>query len=277
MPLLELTGIHKYYRRGGLFGSRERFPVLTDVDLTVEHGACLGLLGRSGAGKSTLGRIALGLEPPDRGEVRYAGRPLRDLGGKDYREFRRNVQVVFQNSLGSVNPGWSAGRIVAEPLRNFERLSPADLRERVRRLLTQVGLAPADAGKYPHQFSGGELQRVCIARALALEPRLIVLDEAVSSLDMLVQGQVIDLLSDLQRRSGTAYLLISHDIRVLLKMADRLAVMEGGRIVAGATPVSALEGLTQDAWARLLAAVLPPNPTPSMGLDAPARPLEAGI
>ena len=170
MALLELVGIHKSYRRGGVLGRRERFEVLRDVHLSIEPKACVGLLGRSGSGKSTLGRIALGIEEPDSGGVLFEGRDFRTLSSREYRDARRNLQVVFQNSLGSVNPRMTAAEIVAEPLRNFENPSERALLDRVHSLLAKVGLEPADGRKLPHQFSGGELQRICIARAIALRP-----------------------------------------------------------------------------------------------------------
>lgn len=263
MPIIEMQQIHKTYCRGGLFAARDPFPVLNGIDLSIAKGECLGLLGRSGSGKSTLGRIALGLEPPDQGQVFFRGKPLGSLDGKARRDYRKNVQVVFQNSLGSVNPRFTAAQIISEPLKNFESLSAGQLKDKVDELLTLVGLTPDDADKLPHQFSGGELQRVCIARAVCLKPRLIVLDEAVSSLDMLIQARIIDLLIRLQNEMETAYLFISHDIRVLLKMAHRLMVMHEGRLVdeivldsqdAGGHPPR------HPAFGQLMQAILPPLP-----------------
>jgi nickel transport system ATP-binding protein len=228
--LLEVHGVEKGYRRGGLFGRGEPIPVLCGVDLALDEGASLGLIGRSGSGKSTLGRIVLGLERPDAGEVLFQGQNLHDLPEADRRRVRRDLQVVFQDTHGALNPRRTVGASVAEPLQNYERLAPRQLQERVGDLLALVGLAAADATKYPHQFSGGQLQRIAIARASALSPRLIVLDEAVSSLDMLVQARILDLLVDLQQRFGTAYLFIAHDLRVVARLTRRLAVMDVGRI-----------------------------------------------
>jgi nickel transport system ATP-binding protein len=231
VSLLEITDVSKTYRQGGFLGQRVRVRVLTGITLAVEEGECLGLVGPSGCGKSTLGRLALGLEQPDSGQVRFQGCDLGALRARDAQRIRRELQAVFQDALGSVNPRFTAGAIIAEPLENFEPGDRPSRRRRVGDLLELVGLSAADAAKYPHQFSGGELQRVCIARALALNPRLIVLDEAVSSLDMLVQARVLDLLADLRRRLGLAYLFISHDLRVILRMAQRLVIMADGRIV----------------------------------------------
>jgi nickel transport system ATP-binding protein len=260
MNLIELKGICKSYRQGGIFNATNLMAVLKGIDMTIAPGACMGLLGRSGSGKSTMGRLVLGLERPDSGDVLYNGKSIRAMAGNEYREFRRNVQVVFQNSLGSVNPRFTAAQIIAEPLTNFESFSSKELQQRIGELMEQVGLPASDALKFPHQFSGGELQRICIARAVSLSPRLIVLDEAVSSLDMLVQARVIDLLTDLQRSLGTAYLFISHDIRVLVKMAHQIAVLSDGRIVDYVDPREPLRNDSHPAFSALVGAILPPSP-----------------
>ncbi len=259
---MELKNINKSYRQGGLLRPKQRSHVLKNIDLAVDSGCCMGLLGRSGSGKSTLGRILLGLESPDSGIVCYKGKDIAALSKTEYRQFRRNVQVVFQNSMGAVNGRFRAVDIVAEPIRNFESLDPRDVRFKVARLLQQVGIDPSDMNKYPHQFSGGELQRLCIARSIALNPELIVLDEAVSSLDMLIQTRIIDLLQELRDRLKIALLFISHDIRVVLRLADRLAVMQDGKIV-DRVDVAAIETTDQRAYpalSGLINAILPPVP-----------------
>ncbi len=260
MNLLELSGVTKTYRQGGVFGGKGRHLVLDRVSLGLRQGECLGLLGRSGSGKSTLGRIALGLEAPDAGEVRFLGRPVlaRTLRGSGFA--RKDLQVVFQNSLGSVNPRLTAGDIVAEPLDNFERPAPAVRRTRVAELLEMVGLYPADAAKYPHQFSGGQLQRVCIARALAPRPKVVVLDEAVSSLDMLVQSKILDLLAELRRETGASYLFISHDVRVVLRLCDRVAVLHQGAMVESPAGVERIGDFTHPAFLALVDSLLPAAP-----------------
>lgn len=260
MHVIKLSGVSKSYRQGGFFSTTKTVHVLSGIDLAIEPGSCVGLLGRSGSGKSTLGRLVLGLEKPDQGEVLFEGKPLDRLSKEDFKTFRRNVQVVFQNSLGSVNPRFTAADIIAEPLKNFESHSQKKLNETIENLLDWVGLSAADMTKLPHQFSGGELQRICIARAMALSPKLIVLDEAVSSLDMLIQARIIDLLVDLQRTLGTAYLFISHDIRVLLKMADRLAVLSEGMIVEEVHPARIDGQNGHPAMTSLINAILPPLP-----------------
>jgi nickel transport system ATP-binding protein len=245
-------------------GGRNQVRVLNGLDLKVEQGGCLGLLGASGCGKSTAGRLILGLETPDNGAVLYKGRDLRELKGGEKSEFRRNSQVVFQNSHGAVNPRFRAWKIIGEPIMNFEKISGSELRERAAMLLKKVGLSEADLEKLPHQFSGGELQRVCIARALALSPEFILLDEAVSALDMLNQSLVLDLVMELKRTTGTTFLFISHDMRVLLKVSDSIAVMDGGRVclyVRDLSELESTEALRDPAFSALARAVLPAEPS----------------
>lgn len=265
--LIELKEVSKEYRFGGFFGGKRKIQVLNRVNLTVAPGQCLGLLGASGCGKSTTGRLALGLEQPDGGQVLYKGQNLRQMNYKQKQQWRRNCQVVFQNSHGAVNPRHQAWHLVTESLANFEPAPKAELKERAGLLLQRVGLNPTDLHKLPHQFSGGELQRLCIARALALNPEFIVLDEAVSSLDMHSQSRVLDLLTRLQAESGVAYIFISHDLKVLLKICDSLAVMDQGRITsytAKLTDLEKPEAINDPALKALAGAVLEADP--------PARP-----
>lgn len=241
MSLLKLRNICKTYLQGGLFQSKKRHDVLVDVSLSIDEGMCLGLVGESGCGKSTLARIALGLEKPDFGAVDFMGCNLFEP--KALRTVRRNLQVVFQDCFSSVNPRFEAENIIREPLRNFEKLTWRQEQNRAIELLETVGLKPEDAKKYPHQFSGGELQRVCIARAIALKPKLIILDEAVSNLDMLIQSQILELLKDLQNEFKMAYLFISHDVRMINRICDALAVMHNGRIAVFSDDIKNLEEL----------------------------------
>jgi len=264
MSLIELVGIRKSYRQGGILGGRRSVEVLRGVDLAIEPGRCLGLLGVSGCGKSTTGRLILGLEEPDAGAVLYKGRNLRGLNRQEKSLFRRNSQVVFQNSHGAVNPRFRAWSIVTEPISNFERLNEGELRKRAADLLKKVGLTEKDMDKLPHQFSGGELQRVCVARAIALNPEFIVLDEAVSSLDMLNQSLILDLLMALKGETGVTMLFISHDLRVLLKMSDALAVMDHGRISAYIHDLAKLDSsdILDDPTFKMLAqSLLPAEPS----------------
>ncbi len=260
MNLLEARQVAKRYRRGGLFGKRSEVRVLEDVSIALEEGKGLGLVGRSGSGKSTLGRLLLGLERPDEGQILYKGKDIFASGKEHFRRFRRDVQVVFQNSLGAVNPRFRAVDIVAEPLDNFEPLSAAERRRRVAALLDGVGLSETDLDKFPSQFSGGELQRLCIARALAPRPRVIILDEAVSNLDMLIQVQVLNLLRRLRDNSGTTFLFVSHDLRLVADMCDSVAILADGHIVERTSPEKPLRDFSHPAFLELLDAVLPARP-----------------
>ncbi|MDD5515346.1 MAG: ATP-binding cassette domain-containing protein [Thermovirgaceae bacterium] len=265
MNLIEMRKVRKSYRQGGFLGSRTSVDVLRGVDLEIPPGRCLGLLGTSGCGKSTAGRLILGLEKPDGGGVYYKGHNIQTLNSEDKRRFRRNSQVVFQNSHGSVNPRFKAWTIVCEPLTYFGKTRKTEQREKAAMLLKTVGLSERDLDKLPHQFSGGELQRVCIARALALDPDFIVFDEAVSSLDMYNQSLVLELLSSLKKETGMTSLFISHDLRVLLKISDSLAIMDKGRISSLVKDPSDLEfsgGMFDPAFQELARSVLPSEPVP---------------
>ena len=242
MNLLELKNIGKTYRQGKLFGANKKVEVLRGVNLSISAGKCTGLLGESGCGKSTTGRIITGLEKASSGTVSYKGKALADLTKEERRIFRRNCQVVFQNSHGAVNPRWRAWEIVTEPVSYFEKTGKKELRERACLLLRQVGLPENVLDKLPSQFSGGELQRLCIARSVSLHPEFILLDESVSSLDMYNQSLILELLGELKSKTGAAFLFISHDLRVLLKMSDSLAVMDQGQICSFVPDASALEG-----------------------------------
>jgi oligopeptide transport system ATP-binding protein len=228
-PLLEVRGLAKHYVRSrGFVGAKKTVRAVDGVSFTIEEGETLGLVGESGCGKSTLARTILFLEKPTAGEVYFAGERL-DAGR--VRELRRRAQIVFQDPYSSLPPRMKVGSIVADPLEihGLER-GPA-VRKRVGQLLADVGLKPDDADKYPHELSGGQRQRVGIARALAVQPSLIVADEAVSSLDVSVQAQILNLLKDLQRRHRLAYLFVSHDLGVVKYMSHRIAVMYLGDIV----------------------------------------------
>ncbi|EPR34377.1 ABC transporter related protein [Alkalidesulfovibrio alkalitolerans DSM 16529] len=260
MAILELSGVSRRYRQGGWFRKGRDLMAVRGVSLSLTPGCCLGLIGRSGSGKSTLGRLALGLEAPDEGAVLWRGRDVRGLRGADFTDFRRNVQVVFQNVQAAVNPRLPIWKIVAEPLENFDGLTGSAARDAAVSLLSRVGLGEADADRLPHQFSGGMLQRVCIARALAPRPACLVLDEAVSSLDMAVQAQIIDLLDEIRRETNAACLFISHDIRVIRRTCDELLVMEQGRLADRlAKPFEPGPG-AHPALAELIAAILPARP-----------------
>ena len=231
-PLLQVEGVAKHFPvRSGVFGRVSGAVRAVDgVDFTIGAGETLGIVGESGCGKSTLGRVVLRLMEPTAGRVWFDGQDLGTLGTPALRAQRRAMQIIFQDPFSSLNPRMTVGQTLTEPLM-LHSLHTGRHRERVSELLNLVGLASEHAQRYPHEFSGGQRQRIGIARALAVEPKLIVCDEAVSALDVSVQAQVINLLQDLQKRFGLAYLFIAHDLAVVKHIANRVAVMYLGRIV----------------------------------------------
>ena len=229
--LLEVRDLTKSFEVPG--GGKNILRALDGISLEVARGETLGLVGESGCGKSTLARTLMMLERPDSGTVTFDGIDPYGLRGKDLLKFRRRVQMVFQDPYASLNARMTAADIIAEPWRTHTTLykSRADRETRVRGLLDLVGLRPGDADRYPQEFSGGQRQRIGIARALALNPDVIICDEPVSALDLSVQAQVLNLLNDLQQQLGISYIFISHDLSVVRHVADRVAVMYLGRIV----------------------------------------------
>jgi oligopeptide/dipeptide ABC transporter ATP-binding protein len=232
-PLLEVTDLRKHYPvRKGLFSKVAGYVYAVDgISFTINEGETLGLVGESGCGKSTAGKTILKLIEPTSGTIRVRGHAIEKLSPGEMRAYRRDLQVVFQDPYSSLNPRLSAGAIVAEPLINYGVASGSDLKERVAALFGKVGLREDQMARFPHEFSGGQRQRIGIARALALNPKLIVCDEPVSALDVSVQAQVINLLMDLQREFGLSYLFIAHDIAVVEHICHRIAVMYLGKIV----------------------------------------------
>ena len=233
-PLVEARGLTKtYIRRSGLLTGGSRPLLAVDaVDLDVHRGETVGLVGESGSGKSTLGRLLVRLVQADAGRLKFDGIDLLALEPRPLRALRRQFQIIFQDPFGSLNPRMRIGSAIGEPLTIHKLVGTrTEWKARVAELLEQVGLDPSAASRYPHEFSGGQRQRIGIARAIACSPRFIVADEPVSALDAPVQAQIINLLADLQEKLGLAYLLISHDLRLVEHVCDRVAVMYLGRIV----------------------------------------------
>lgn len=227
-PLLEVDDLVVEYRSGRL--RRHGFRALHGVSARIAPGRTLGLVGESGSGKTTLGRAVLGLAPVTAGSIRFAGQDVSRLDRRGRRRLSRDLQVVFQDPYSSLNPAMRVGETLAEPLR-VQGVDAGAAQRRIAELLDRVGLPQEAAGRLPREFSGGQRQRVAIARALALSPKLIVCDEAVSALDLTTQARVLDLLLEIQRDTGVAYLFISHDLDVVRHVSHDVAVMQGGRIV----------------------------------------------
>ena len=262
-PLLEVGALTKHYAvRSGIFGrARGQVHAVDEVTLAIAEGETLGLVGESGCGKSTLGKTVLRLIEPTAGTISWRGERIDQLTARAMRPFRREMQAVFQDPYASLNPRMRAADIVAEPIHNFEQSAPAEIHERVRSLFEKVGLRAEQMSKYPYEFSGGQRQRLGIARALAPRPKLIVCDEPVSALDVSVQAQVINLLSDLQREFGLSYLFVAHDLAVVEHISHRVAVMYLGRIVEITSTRELFGNPLHPYTEALLAAVPVPDPT----------------
>jgi oligopeptide/dipeptide ABC transporter ATP-binding protein len=268
-PLLEAKDLVKVYPlRRGLFGSVSgRVRAVDHVSLAIGRGETVGLVGESGSGKSTTGRLLVRLEEPTAGEIAFDGEDWTALSGRALARKRRDIQIVFQDPQSSLNPRMTAGDQVAEPLRVQKLARLSELPDRVAALLCEVGLSGAAASRFPSEFSGGQRQRIAIARALATRPKLLVCDEPVSALDVSVAAQILNLLADLRQKTGLAELFISHDLAVVSRVADRVAVMYCGRIVE--------QGTTSDILGRPLhpytAALLSAATLPGQRAGAPRR------
>ncbi|MBS0339262.1 MAG: ATP-binding cassette domain-containing protein [Proteobacteria bacterium] len=264
-PLLEVTDLVRHYSlpRESLFAPPPQVKALNGVSFSLEAGRSLGIVGESGSGKSTIARLVMALDHPTAGAVKLLGRDLHRLPRDELRLARRDVQMVFQDPYGSLDPRQTVERIVAEPLGVLDSSSRAEQRERAAESLASVGLRSTDLQKYPHEFSGGQRQRIAIARALITRPKLIVADEPVSALDVSVQAQVLNLMQDLQQQFGVSYLLISHDLAVVNHLCDEVCVLHRGLVVERGAPSQLFAHAQHPYTQALLAAVPRAEPPPS--------------
>ncbi len=276
--LLEVQGLTVKYTVGreGFWGKRQtRLTAVDDISFSIRRGETFGLVGESGSGKTTTGRAILGKVPIAAGRVRFAGRDITDVEGRERRSIRRNMQLISQNPYGSLNPRMKVRELIAEPLVVHRRVRSArQATERVTELLELTGMNPDDMHKHPHAFSGGQRQRIVIARALALNPDLIIADEPVSALDVSIQAQVVNLLQDLQQRLNLTYIFIAHDLAVVRHISHRVGIMYAGKLVEVANGESVYRSPVHPYTEALLSSVPIPDPKIERGRAAKAIPGE---
>jgi len=260
--LIQVENLSKYFSiSAGLFARPFQLKALQDITFTVKRGETLGIVGESGCGKSTLGRCILQLLSPDQGRVMWLGQDIAALPAEEMRKRRKDLQIIFQDPLASLNPRMTVGEIIADPLRSLmPELKARERRDRVIRIMEAVGLLPEMINRYPHEFSGGQAQRIGIARALITEPKLIVCDEPVSALDVSIQAQILNLLADLKDQFGLTLIFISHNLSVVRHVSDRIMVLYLGRIVELASGDDLYDEPRHPYTRALLSAVPIPDP-----------------
>ncbi len=259
--LLKVRGLTKHFPvRHGMFGHKGVVRAVDGIDFDIAPGEVLGLVGESGSGKSTAGRCVLRLIEPDAGEIGFGGVDVAGASRDELRRLRRRMQIIFQDPFASLNPRMRVVDTVGEPLKVNGLAKGSELRDRVEAILGKVGIGPEAMGKYPHEFSGGQRQRIGIARALAVEPELIVADEPISALDVSIQAQVLNLLKDLQDEYNLAFLFIAHDLNIVRYFCDRVAVMHKGKIVESGTAEAVYNSPREEYTKALLKAIPVPDP-----------------
>ena len=265
--LMEIRGLKKYFPiQGGLLLKEvSHVRALDGVDLYLRPREIVGLVGESGCGKTTLGRLVCMLEPPTAGSIEFEGSDILNMEPREQRELRKRIQMIIQDPFGSLNPRWTVKDIIGEPLKVFSRLTKKEYIERILELMALVGLGREHLNRFPHEFSGGQRQRISIARSIILNPDLVVADEPVSALDVSIQAQILNLLIELQDRFSLSYLFISHDLRVIEFLSDRIAVMYLGKVIETAPNQELQKSPLHPYTQSLLAAI--PNPDPRVQQD----------
>ncbi|WP_083566421.1 ABC transporter ATP-binding protein [Domibacillus mangrovi] len=258
--MIEFKNVSKQYFESRGWGQKRSINAMDNISFRIKEGSCFAIVGESGSGKSTLGKLLIGLDKPDSGQILFRGLDLFDINNQTRQQLRRDMQIVFQDCFSAVNSRMKIRDVIAEPMRVHLHYSSTGIKEEVKRLLETVGLTAEDGEKYSYQFSGGQLQRITIARAISIHPKVIILDEVINSLDVLVQISILKLLKRLQRELNLTYLFISHDLHSVKLFADEVVVLDKGKLVDYAEDVKDFDKLTHPASRRLLEAQLPIMP-----------------